>query len=157
MAGFSQGGGVGLALSNWMVNGDPGFDVWGMDVARWGEWASLRYTNAKVRENYSRRFSIRFPNEELPGARPAQTTPLYDTMVAQNAVMGDSWGLETPLWFAPKGTEPKDKVSFHRSNDFEHDRRGGARDARARRRHRDRQLRQIRGVGRRPPRISSTG
>jgi dimethylglycine dehydrogenase len=118
MAGFSQGGGVGLALSNWMVNGDPGFDVWGMDVARWGEWASLRYTNAKVRENYSRRFSIRFPNEELPGARPAQTTPLYDTMVAQNAVMGDSWGLETPLWFAPEGTDPKDKVSFHRSNDF---------------------------------------
>ena len=120
MAGFSQGGGVGLALSNWMVNGDPGFDVWGMDVARWGEWASLRYTNAKVRENYSRRFSIRFPNEELPAARPAQTTPLYDTMVAQNAMMGDSWGLETPLWFAPKGTEPKDVVSFHRSNDFEH-------------------------------------
>lgn len=120
MAGFSQGGGVGLALSNWMVNGDPGFDVWGMDVARFGEWAGLRYTNAKVRENYSRRFSIRFPNEELPAARPAQTTPLYDTMLAQNAVMGDSWGLETPLWFAPKGTEPKDIVSFHRSNDFEH-------------------------------------
>ncbi len=120
MAGFSQGGGVGLALSNWMVNGDPGFDVWGMDVARWGEWATLRYTNAKVRENYSRRFSIRFPNEELPAARPAQTTPLYDTMLAQNAVMGDSWGLETPLWFAPRGSEPKDIVSFRRSNDFEH-------------------------------------
>ncbi|ESW86156.1 FAD-dependent oxidoreductase [Mesorhizobium sp. M0644] len=118
MAGFSQGGGVGLALSNWMVHGDPGFDVWGMDVARFGEWATLRYTNAKVRENYSRRFSIRFPNEELPAARPAQTTPLYDTMLANNAVMGDSWGLETPLWFAPKGSEPKDVVSFHRSNDF---------------------------------------
>ncbi|TIO11174.1 FAD-dependent oxidoreductase [Mesorhizobium sp.] len=118
MAGFSQGGGVGLALSNWMVNGDPGFDVWGMDVARFGEWATLRYTNAKVRENYSRRFSIRFPNEELPAARPAQTTPLYDTMLANNAVMGDSWGLETPLWFAPKDSEPKDIVSFHRSNDF---------------------------------------
>ncbi|WP_157016161.1 GcvT family protein [Mesorhizobium xinjiangense] len=121
MAGFSQGGGVGLALANWMVDGDPGFDVWGMDVARFGEWASLRYTNAKVRENYSRRFSIRFPNEELPAARPAQTTPLYDIMTRDNnAVMGDSWGLETPLWFAPKGTEPKDIVSFHRSNDFEH-------------------------------------
>ncbi len=121
MAGFSQGGGVGLALSNWMVNGDPGFDVWGMDVARFGEWASLRYTNAKVRENYSRRFSIRFPNEELPAARPAQTTPLYDVMKRDNnAVMGDSWGLETPLWFAPEGTEAKDVVSFHRSNDFEH-------------------------------------
>ena len=34
--------------------------------------------------------------------------------------MGDSWGLETPLWFAPKGVEPKDIVSFRRSNDFQH-------------------------------------
>jgi len=120
MAGFSQGGGVGLALSQWMVNGDPGFDVWAMDVARYGEWATRPYTNAKVRENYARRFSIRFPNEELPAARPQQTTALYDTMVAQGAVMGDSWGLETPLWFAPKGVEPRDIVSFHRSNDFPH-------------------------------------
>jgi dimethylglycine dehydrogenase len=120
MAGFSQGGGVGLALSQWMVNGDPGFDVWAMDIARFGEWATRPYTNAKVRENYSRRFSIRFPNEELPAARPQQTTALYDLMIAQGAVMGDSWGLETPLWFAPKGVEPKDIVSFHRSNDFPH-------------------------------------
>ncbi|MCK6449318.1 MAG: FAD-dependent oxidoreductase [Alphaproteobacteria bacterium] len=120
MAGFSQGGGVGLALSQWMVTGDPGFDVWAMDVARFGEWATRPYTNAKVRENYSRRFSIRFPNEELPAARPQQTTPLYDVLVAQGAVMGDSWGLETALWFAPPGVEAADAVSFHRSNDFPH-------------------------------------
>ncbi|MCC5970904.1 MAG: GcvT family protein [Pararhodobacter sp.] len=121
MAGFSQGGGVGLALANWMVDGDPGHDIFAMDVARYGEWATLRYTNAKVRENYSRRFSIRFPNEELPAARPAETTPLYDLMVRDNhAVMGDSWGLETPLWFAPSAEEAYDKLSFHRSNDFEH-------------------------------------
>jgi dimethylglycine dehydrogenase len=120
MAGFSQGGGVGLALSQWMVNGDPGFDVWAMDVARYGEWATRSYTNEKVRENYSRRFSIRFPNEELPAGRPQQTTALYDVLLNQGAVMGDSWGLETPLWFAPKGVEPRDIVSFHRSNDFEH-------------------------------------
>ena len=118
MAGFSQGGGVGLALSNWMVDGDPGFDIWGMDVARYGDWATRTYTNAKVRENYSRRFSIRFPNEELPAARPLQTTPLYDTLRAQGAVMGDSWGMETPLWFAPQGEKAEDIVSFHRSNDF---------------------------------------
>ena len=121
MAGFSQGGGVGLALSNWMVHGDPGADIWGMDVARFGEWATLRYTNAKVRENYSRRFSIRFPNEELQAARPQQTTPLYDVMARDNhAVMGDSWGLETPMWFAPKAEEAFDQPSFHRSNDYPH-------------------------------------
>ena len=71
-----------------------------------------------MRENYSRRFSIRFPNEELPAARPLQTTPLYDTLRAQGAVMGDSWGMETPLWFAPPGEKAQDIVSFHRSNDF---------------------------------------
>jgi dimethylglycine dehydrogenase len=120
MAGFSQGGGVGLALSQWMVNDDPGFDVWAMDVARYGGWATRSYTNAKVRENYSRRFSVRFPNEELPAARPQQTTALYDLLLARGAVMGDSWGLETPLWFAPPGVEPRDVVSFHRSNDFQH-------------------------------------
>jgi dimethylglycine dehydrogenase len=103
-----------------MVNGDPGFDVWAMDVARYGAWATRNYTNEKVRENYSRRFSIRFPNEELPAARPHQTTALYDVMLAAGAVMGDSWGLETPLWFAPPGVEPRDVVSFHRSNDFPH-------------------------------------
>ena len=120
MAGFSQGGGVGLALSNWMVDGDPGFDIWGMDVARYGDWTTRTYTNAKVRENYSRRFRIRFPNEELPAARPVQTTPLYDTFIEQGAVMGDSWGMETPLWFAPSKAEAHDVVSFHRSNDFPH-------------------------------------
>src|SRR5450631_2068120 len=120
MAGFSQGGGVGLALSNWMVNGDPGFDVWAMDVARFGDWATMAYTNAKVRENYSRRFRIRFPNEELPAARPLRTTPIYDRLVAENAVFGEYCSLENPLWFAPKGMEPREDVTFRRSNAFEH-------------------------------------
>ena len=120
MAGFSQGGGVGLALANWMIEGDPGHDVWGMDVARFGDWATLAYTNAKVRENYSRRFRIRFPNEELPAARPLRTSAIYDRMVAANAVMGESCGLENPLWFAPAGVAPVENVTFRRSNAFEH-------------------------------------
>ncbi|MDE2018481.1 MAG: GcvT family protein, partial [Hyphomicrobiales bacterium] len=120
MAGFSQGGGVGLALSNWMVDGDPGFDVFGMDVARFGAWATRPYVNAKVRENYARRFRIRFPNEELPAARPLRTTAAYDRLVADGAVMGDYCGLENPLWFAPPGVEPREDVTFRRSNAHDH-------------------------------------
>jgi dimethylglycine dehydrogenase len=120
MAGFSQGGGVGLALSNWMVHGDPGFDVWGMDVARYGDWTTLTHTNAKVRENYARRFRIRFPNEELPAARPFRTTPIYDRLESHNAVFGDMCGLEHALWFAPSKAEAKDDFSFRRANDFPH-------------------------------------
>jgi dimethylglycine dehydrogenase len=118
MAGFSQGGGVGLALAQWMINGDPGFDVFAMDVCRYGDYATLAYTNAKVRENYSRRFSIRYPNEELPGARPLLTTPIYDKLKEKGAVFGASYGLETPLWFAPEGVE--DAFSWRRSTDFDH-------------------------------------
>jgi dimethylglycine dehydrogenase len=119
MAGFSQGGGVGLALSQWMVEGDPGADVWAMDVARYGAWTTPAYTNAKVRENYSRRFSIRFPNEELEAARPLRTTPIYDRLLSSNAVFGEYCGLEHPLWFADtQGV--KDEVSFRRSNAHPH-------------------------------------
>ncbi|WP_117191713.1 GcvT family protein [Rhizobium terrae] len=117
MAGFSQGGGVGLALANWIIEGDPGFDVFAMDVCRYGDYATLAYTNAKVRENYSRRFSIRYPNEELPAARLLLTTPIYDRLKAEGAVFGASYGLETPLWFAPEGVE--DRFSWRRSTDFE--------------------------------------
>jgi len=116
MAGFSQGGGVGLALSHWMVEGDPGADIWGMDVARYGDWATLAYTNAKVRENYSRRFRIRFPNEELPAARPLRTTPIYERLEGAHAVFGDYCGLEHSLWFAPSAAEAHEEVTFHRSN-----------------------------------------
>ncbi|TMH51481.1 MAG: FAD-dependent oxidoreductase [Betaproteobacteria bacterium] len=116
MAGFSQGGGVGHALSNWMVHGDPGFDVWAMDVARFGDWATMAYTNAKVRENYSRRFRIRFPNEELPAARPLRMTPVYDRLKARGAIFGAAYGLEHALWFAPKGTEAREDVTYRRSN-----------------------------------------
>src|SRR5579883_2789445 len=120
MAGFSQGGGVGLALSQWMVNGDPGSDIWAMDVARYGDWTTLAYTNAKVRENYSRRFRIRFPNEELPAARPLRTTPIYDRLREQHAVFGEYCSLENPLWFAPKGVAPREDVTFRRSNAHDH-------------------------------------
>jgi dimethylglycine dehydrogenase len=120
MAGFSQGGGVGLALSRWMIDGDPGADIWAMDVARYGEWATRRYTHAKVRENYSRRFRIRFPNEELEAGRPLKTTPVYEKLQAENAVWGDYCGLEHTLWFAPKGTPAREDVTFRRSNAHAH-------------------------------------
>ncbi len=116
MAGLSQGGGVGLSLANWMTDGDPGHDIWGMDVARFGDYATPAYTNAKVRENYSRRFRIQFPNEQLPEGRPLRTSPIYDRLVAANAVWGASYGLETPLWFQKPGLEPVEEVTFGRSN-----------------------------------------
>ena len=118
MAGLSQGGGVGLALASWMVDGDPGMDIWGMDVASYGDYATLAYTNAKVRENYARRFRITFPNEELPAGRPLLTTPIHGRLTAANAVWGASFGLEHALWFQEPGMVPMEEVTFRRSNAF---------------------------------------
>ncbi len=119
MAGLSQGGGVGLALANWITEGDPGFDVWGMDVARYGDWATLAFTNAKVQENYSNRWNIIFPNEERPAGRPLRTTPIYDKLAAAGAVFGAAYGMEHALWFSPDGPGQEEEKTFRRSNAFE--------------------------------------
>jgi dimethylglycine dehydrogenase len=120
MAGFCQGGGVGRCIAEWMIEGEPGIDVWGMDVARFGEFATLDYGTTKAMENYSRRFIITYPNEELPAARPLKTTALYDRLKAKGAVFGVGHGLEHALWFAPSLAEAKEKPSFRRSNAFPH-------------------------------------
>ena len=118
MAGFAQGGGVGLALSRWMAEGDPGSDLFAMDVARYGAFATPAYTNIKVQENYRRRFRMTFPNEELTAARPLRRTPVYDRLQAAGAVFGANFGLEIALWYAPKSMDPVEIPTYRRSNAF---------------------------------------
>ncbi|WP_071674973.1 GcvT family protein [Nioella nitratireducens] len=119
MAGFSQGGGVGLTLAQWMVEGEPERDVFAMDVARFGRWITPGYTLPKVVENYQNRFSVTYPNEELPAARPFRTTPMYDIFDQMGAVWGQQYGLEVPNYFA-RGDEPRyETPSFRRSNAFD--------------------------------------
>src|SRR5689334_18321488 len=120
MAGFSQGGGIGLILSRWMNDGDPGQDVLAMDVARFGLFATPRYTKTKVIENYRRRFRLAYPNEELPAARPLRRTPVYDRLKEAGAVFGANFGLEHALWFAPKGVAREETPTYRRSNAFPH-------------------------------------
>jgi dimethylglycine dehydrogenase len=119
MAGFSQGGGVGLSLAQWMVEGEPERDVMAMDVARFGRWIGPGYTLPKVIENYQTRFSVVYPNEELPAARPHRTTPMYDTFDAMGAVWGQQYGLEVVNYFAGPGEARYETPSFRRSNAFE--------------------------------------
>jgi dimethylglycine dehydrogenase len=116
MAGFSQGGGVGLMLAQWMIHGECERDVTAMDVARFGDWITPGYTRPKVIENYQKRFSVSYPNEELPAARPFRQTPMYDVFDKMGAVWGAQYGLEVVNYFAT-GDEPRfETPSFRRSN-----------------------------------------
>jgi len=119
MAGFSQGGGIGLVLSRWMAENDPGQDIISMDVARFGAFATPKYTSLKVPENYSRRFRLTYPNEELSAARPVRRSPIYDRLIAAGAAMGANFGLEHPLWFAPRGIAPTETPTYRRSEAFD--------------------------------------
>ena len=118
MAGFSQSGGVGLALAQWMVNGEPEGDLFAMDVARFGDYATPEYTIERAREFYARRFQLAYPNEVWPAGRPMKTSPIHDRLVERNAVFGVGYALEHPLFFAPAGEEPVETPTFHRSNAF---------------------------------------
>ena len=119
MAGFSQGGGVGLTLAEWMIDGEPSRDVFAMDIARFGDYCTKSYTRLKVCENYQKRFAVSYPNEELPAARPLDTTPAYGIWQQQNAVFGSGYGMEHVNYFAPPGEEPYEIPSFRRSNAFD--------------------------------------
>ena len=116
MAGFSQGGGVGLTLAQWMVEGEAERDVFAMDCARFGSWITPGYTVPKVIENYQRRFSVSYPNEELPAARGLRRTPMYDHFSSMGAVWGAQFGLEVPNYFAQAGEAHFETPSFRRSN-----------------------------------------
>ena len=120
MAGFCQGGGVGLTMAEWMIDGEPSIDVWAMDVARFGDWASPDWGTVKSTENYERRFVMTFPNETLPKGRRQQTTALYDRLVQKGARMGQSFGLEHALWFAKDADDAWEDPTFERNRSHDY-------------------------------------
>ncbi len=119
MAGFSQGGGMGKSLAEWMIHGETEVDPRGFDVARFGKWTTPGYTVPKVIENYQMRFSVSYPNEERPAARPFRTTPMYDIFDGMGAVWGQQYGLEVVNYFALPGEPRYETPSFKRSNAWE--------------------------------------
>ena len=116
--GFSQSGGLGLLAAQWMIEGEPEWDMFAWDLARFGDWADKAFTKARVRDQYMHRFKIHFPNEERAAGRPAMTRPAYEMQRGMGAVFGLNAGWEHPLWFADApGTE--DTNGFARQNWFE--------------------------------------
>jgi dimethylglycine dehydrogenase len=118
MAGFLQGGGVGKSLAEWMIEGEPEEDIFGMDVARFGAFAENReYIRQMTGQFYSRRFVMTYPNEQLWAGRPLRMAPAHDAMRAAGAHWGCSYGLEVPIYFAPR--DFSETPTLRRSNAFD--------------------------------------
>ncbi|HVM77923.1 MAG TPA: FAD-dependent oxidoreductase [Stellaceae bacterium] len=143
--GVTAAGGAGWQLAEWIVEGEPSIDMMGVDPRRFGPYASQGYLREKNEEAYAKVFTVHYPDEERPAARPLKQSPCYERMKALGAVFGTVFGWERPNWFAPPGyglgeaelkkpnvllnenhapaapgERPREKWSFRRSNYFEH-------------------------------------
>ncbi len=115
--GFSQSGGLGLLAAQWIIEGEPQYDMFAWDLARFGDWADAKFTKAKVQDQYANRFAIHFPNEERSAGRPARVRPAYEMQEEMGGVFGLNCGWEHPLWFADK-PGVTDTNGFTRQNWF---------------------------------------
>ncbi len=96
--GIAQGPGAGMAIADWIIDGQPPFDIWSVDRRRFKEYATFDYTVAKAVEVYQNEYAVGFPFEERPAGRPAYTSPLYETLSAKGASFGARGGWERPIY-----------------------------------------------------------
>lgn len=101
--GFSQSGGLGVLLAQWIVEGEPELDLFAWDLARYGKWASKRFTKERALDCYAHRFKIHFPYEERDAGRPVRTRLAYERQKAKGAVFGLSFGWGAPAVVRPAG------------------------------------------------------
>ena len=104
--GIAGAGGIGMVMANWIVDGDPGMDLWHMDVRRFGpQYRSPRHTLATVTENYESYYDIRYPGTEREAGRPLRTSPAYGWHAEHGATFGVKAGWERVNHYATPGSE----------------------------------------------------
>ena len=112
-AGIAASGGAGEAMANWILDGDPGMDLWSLDSRRFGPLhAQGRYLEARAIEAYGAYYKIHWPGEEARAGRGLRLSPLHHRLQDAGAVFGSKFGWERPNWFARDGSAAHDQPSF---------------------------------------------
>jgi 4-methylaminobutanoate oxidase (formaldehyde-forming) len=102
--GIAAGGGAGMALAEWVVNGAPPYDLWQADIRRFGRpHRSVEWVRTRTLEAYAKHYTMAWPFEEHDSGRPCRRSPLYDRLLQQGACFGEKLGWERPNWFADIG------------------------------------------------------
>lgn len=120
--GIASGGGAGMALAEWVANGEPPYDLWPVDIRRFGRpHFDTDWVRTRTLEAYGKHYTLAFPLEEYSSGRPCRKSPLYDRLKAQGACFGEKLGWERPNWFADlfANEEPKDIYTYGRQNWFD--------------------------------------
>ena len=109
-----------MALAEWVAKGEPPFDVWPVDIRRFGRnHLDTDWVRTRTLEAYAKHYAMAWPHEEYRSGRPLRRSPLWQRLKDQGACFGEKLGWERPNWFAGPGEEPADSLSFGRPNWFE--------------------------------------
>lgn len=115
--GIASGGGAGMALAEWVAKGQPPFDLWSVDIRRFGRpHKDTGWVRTRTLEAYAKHYTMAWPSEEHRSARPCRRSPLYDTLKAAGAVMGEKMGWERANWYAASGEAAEDIYTYGRPN-----------------------------------------
>src|SRR6185369_3928970 len=117
--GIVQAGGAGKAVAEWIVEGEPEWDLWSLDPRRYTGYVTKSYVAAQAIELYQNEYAIGFPTLERQAGRPAKTSPIYGLLRAKGAVMAARGGWERAVWFPRRGDDANAPASFHRGAWFE--------------------------------------
>ncbi|WP_159715743.1 GcvT family protein, partial [Geminicoccus flavidas] len=117
--GIAAGGGAGMALAEWVKNGAPPFDLWPVDIRRFGRaHADPDWVRTRTLEAYGKHYTMAWPQEEHESGRPLRRSPVYHLLKAQGACFGEKLGWERPNWFAGPGEAAQDVYTYGRPNWF---------------------------------------
>jgi glycine cleavage system aminomethyltransferase T/glycine/D-amino acid oxidase-like deaminating enzyme len=98
--GLAGAGGIGREIARWIADGEPGLDLWSMDVRRFGaQYRSPSYTLKRVRETYETYYDIRYPNHERSAGRPLRVSPANAWHRSHDAAFGEKSGWERVNWY----------------------------------------------------------
>jgi len=115
--GIASGGGAGMALAEWVAKGHPPYDLWPVDIRRFGAaHRDIGWVRERTLEAYAKHYTMAWPSEEHKSARPTRRSPLYDRLAGAGAVFGEKMGWERPNWFAAPGEAAYDVYTFGRPN-----------------------------------------
>lgn len=121
--GIVSSGGAGMALAQWLNDGEPPFDLWDVDIRRAQPFQrNRRYLKDRVSETLGLLYADHYPYLQPETARGVRRSPLHEHLKNAGAVFGETAGWERANWFARDGQEPRYDYDWKGQNWFDNQR-----------------------------------
>ena len=118
--GIQSAGGAGMALAQWMEDGEKPFDLGDVDISRMQPFQGNKtYLVDRATEALGLLYADHFPYRQKDTARGVRRTPFHHHLIERGAVMGELAGWERANWFAKEGQTPEYAYSWKRQNFFD--------------------------------------